>query len=82
MALAASFTGQRRERGADVLAMLARYFIAIPELFFSFEQFMHGNHVPIIPLEPMTPEYIYGHTIWTYLGPRFTPLRVPCCLSA
>lgn len=29
---------------------------------------MHGNHVPIIPLEPMTPEYIYGHTIWTYLG--------------
>jgi uncharacterized membrane protein YphA (DoxX/SURF4 family) len=61
-------TGQRRERGADVLATIARYFIAIPVLFFSFEQFMHGNHVPIIPLEPITPEYIHGHAIWTYLG--------------
>jgi hypothetical protein len=58
LALAASLTGQRRERGADVLAAIARYFIAIPVLFFSFEQFMHGNHVPIIPLEPMTPEYV------------------------
>jgi len=68
LALAASLTGQRRERGADVLATIARYFIAIPVLFFSFEQFMHGNHVPIVPLKPMTPEYIYGHAIWTYLA--------------
>jgi uncharacterized membrane protein YphA (DoxX/SURF4 family) len=68
LALTASLTGQWRERGTDVLATIARYFIAIPVLFFSFEQFMHANHVPIIPLEPMTPEYIHGHTIWTYLG--------------
>jgi uncharacterized membrane protein YphA (DoxX/SURF4 family) len=68
LALTASLTGQWRERGTDVLATIARYFIAIPVLFFSFEQFMHANHVPIIPLELMTPEYIHGHTIWTYLG--------------
>jgi uncharacterized membrane protein YphA (DoxX/SURF4 family) len=37
-------------------------------LFFSFEQFMHGNHVPGIPLKPVTPEYVYGHAIWTYLA--------------
>jgi uncharacterized membrane protein YphA (DoxX/SURF4 family) len=36
-------------------------------LFFSFEQFMHGDHVPGIPLEPVTPEWIYGHAIWTHL---------------
>jgi uncharacterized membrane protein YphA (DoxX/SURF4 family) len=29
---------------------------------------MHGNHVPGIPLEPVTPEYVYGHAIWTYLA--------------
>ncbi len=68
LALTATLTGQRRERGTDVLATIARYFIAIPVLFFSFEQFMHASHVPIIPLEPMTPEYIHGHAIWTYLA--------------
>jgi uncharacterized membrane protein YphA (DoxX/SURF4 family) len=68
LALTASLTGQWRERGTDVLATIARYFIAIPVLFFSFEQFMHASHVAIIPLEPMTPEYIHGHAIWTYLA--------------
>ena len=68
LALTASLTGLWRERGTDVLATIARYFIAIPVLFFSFEQFMHASHVPIIPLEPMTPEYIHGHAIWTYLA--------------
>jgi uncharacterized membrane protein YphA (DoxX/SURF4 family) len=68
LALTASLAEQWRERSRDVLATIARYFIAIPVLFFSFEQFMHGNHVPGIPLEPITPEYIYGHAIWTYLA--------------
>ena len=68
LALAASLTGQGRERTTNILATIARYFVAVPVLFFSFEQFMHGNHVPAIPLEPPTPEYIYGHAIWTYLA--------------
>jgi uncharacterized membrane protein YphA (DoxX/SURF4 family) len=29
---------------------------------------MHGNHVPGIPLKPVTPEYVFGHAIWTYLA--------------
>jgi uncharacterized membrane protein YphA (DoxX/SURF4 family) len=68
LALAASLTERSRERGAHILATIARYFVAIPVLFFSFEQFLHGNHVPGIPLERMTPEYIYGHAVWTYLA--------------
>jgi uncharacterized membrane protein YphA (DoxX/SURF4 family) len=68
LALAASLTEQQRKRGAHILATIARYFVAIPVLFFSFEQFMHGNHVPGVPLEPLTPAWIYGHTIWTYLA--------------
>jgi uncharacterized membrane protein YphA (DoxX/SURF4 family) len=68
LALTASLTGQWRERGTDVLATIARFFIAIPVLFFSFEQFMHANHVPVIPLEPLTPEYIHGQAICTYLA--------------
>ena len=68
LALAASLTEQSRERRKHILATIARYFVAIPVLFFSLEQFMHGNYVPGIPLERMTPGYIYGHAVWTYLA--------------
>jgi uncharacterized membrane protein YphA (DoxX/SURF4 family) len=68
LALAASLTRRWRERGTDILATIARYFVAIPVLFFSLEQFLHGDHVPGIPLEAVTPEYVYGHAIWTYLA--------------
>jgi uncharacterized membrane protein YphA (DoxX/SURF4 family) len=66
LALAATLTEPLRKR--RVLATIARYFVAIPVLFFSFEQFMHGDHVPGVPLEPLTPTWIYGHAIWTYLA--------------
>ena len=68
LALASSLTEQGGERGKHLLATIARYFIAIPVLFFSFEQFMHGNYVPGIPLDRVTPEWVYGHAIWTYLA--------------
>jgi uncharacterized membrane protein YphA (DoxX/SURF4 family) len=68
LALAASLTEQWRERGTHIFATIARYFVAIPVLFFSFEQFMHGKHVPGVPLERITPDYIYGRVIWTYLA--------------
>src|SRR6185437_5682475 len=68
LALAATLTEPRHERGAHLLRTIARYFVAIPVLFFSLEQFMHGDHVPGIPLEPVTPAWIYGHVIWTYLA--------------
>ena len=37
-------------------------------LFYSFEQFLRGDHVPGVPLEPLTPQYVYGHAIWTYVA--------------
>jgi uncharacterized membrane protein len=68
LALAASLTEQYRERGTHTFATVARYFFAIAVLFFSFEQFMHGDYVPAIPLNRLTPEWVYGHAIWTYLA--------------
>lgn len=67
LALAASLTEQGRERVKHILATVARYFIAIPVLFYSFEQFMHGHHVPGIPLKMVTPGWVFGHAIWTYV---------------
>lgn len=68
LAMAASLTQQGRERGTRIFATLARYFVVIPVLVYSFEQFMHGDHVPGVPLEPLTPTWIFGHAIWTYLA--------------
>jgi uncharacterized membrane protein YphA (DoxX/SURF4 family) len=68
LALAASLTGQGRERGAHILATIARYSVAIPVLYYSFEQFLHGNYVPAIPLELKTPAYLFAHAVWTYLA--------------
>lgn len=68
LALAASLTEPPRKPGRDILATMARYFVAIPVLVFSFEQFMHGDYVPGVPLNLVTPEYVYGHAIWTYLA--------------
>lgn len=65
LALAASLTEPTSRR--SILATIARYFIAIPVLFYSLEQFLHGNYVPAIPLNRLTPEWIYGHAIWTYV---------------
>jgi uncharacterized membrane protein len=68
LALASSLTAQWRGRGAHIQASIARYFIAIPVLFYSLEQFMHSDHVPGIPLELVTPKYVFGHAVWAYLA--------------
>ena len=71
LALAASLSGAEgdgQSHGAHLFATIARYFIAIPVLFYSFEQFLHADHVPGIPLELVTPHNVFGHGIWTYLA--------------
>jgi uncharacterized membrane protein YphA (DoxX/SURF4 family) len=68
LALAASLTLASRQRLGRIMATIARYFVAIPVLFFSLEQFLHADHVPGVPLEPLTPVWIFGHAVWTYLA--------------
>lgn len=72
LAFAASLTSPPQpdhlRKRPHIFATIARYFIAIPVLFYSFEQFIHADHVPGVPLEPLTPTYIFGHAIWTYLA--------------
>lgn len=66
LALAASLTP--RSATAQRLATVARLFVAIPVLVFSFAQFLHGDHVPGVPLRPLTPSYVVGGAAWTYLA--------------
>ena len=67
LALAASLATGPGERGRDIRATIARYFIAVPVLVYSVQQFMHGDHVPGVPLNRLTLEYVVGHGVWTYL---------------
>jgi len=62
LAMAASLGGGR------VPATIARYFVGVPLVYYSFEQFLHGQNVPGVPLARLTPEYIPGHAFWTYLA--------------
>jgi uncharacterized membrane protein/uncharacterized membrane protein YphA (DoxX/SURF4 family) len=68
LALAASLSSERGKSYGKILAKIARYFVAIPVLFFSFEQFLHPDRVPGVPLERLTPGYIHGHVLLTYLA--------------
>lgn len=67
LALAASLTDPWHKHGTHIFATIARFFVAIPVLFYSFEQFLDADHVPGVPLARLTPHYIFGHAIWTYL---------------
>jgi len=68
LALAASLTAPHRSDRAHVLATIARYVIAVSVLFYSAEQFLHGDRVPGVPLRALTPTYVYGHAVWTYVA--------------
>lgn len=68
LAFAATLSDAWLSRSGRIMATVARYFVAIPVLFFSYQQFRHGNHVPGVPLEPLTPTYVVGHAIWTYFA--------------
>jgi uncharacterized membrane protein len=66
LALAASLGALGRSR-RKLAATVARYFLAVGVVFYAAEQFLHGRHVPGLPLEAVTPTAIFGHAIWTYL---------------
>jgi len=68
LALAASLTPPDRKPGPNVLATVARYFVGVPVVVFGFQQFMHADHVPGVPLNRLTPSYVLGHSFWTYLA--------------
>lgn len=68
LALAVSLCPHAREGGAKIQAIVARYFIAVPVVVYSVEQFLHADHVPAVPLRLLTPTWIFGHALWTYLA--------------
>lgn len=68
LALAVSLADNPRDRWMQIFRNIARFFVGIPVVFYSYGQFLRGDHVPGVPLEPLTPTYVWGHAIWTYVA--------------
>ena len=68
LAFAVSQSEHWQKRGTHILAIIARYVVAIAVLFYSFEQFLHPDYVPGVPLDRVTPDYIHGRLIWAYIA--------------
>ena len=79
LGLAVSLSSQN-QRGARILAVVARCFVAVPILYYCVEQFLHADHVPGIPLELVTPTWIWGHIFWTYLTAAVYAIAGPLLL--
>lgn len=82
LALAASLMAERRPARAHVLATVARIVVGTGVVVYAVEQFLHGDHVPAIPLEAVTPTWIYGHAMWTYLAAAAYAVAGPALLLA
>jgi uncharacterized membrane protein len=57
-----------RTGGASWLVTLARFFIALPAIFFGVEHFLHPTFAPGVPLEKIIPQWIPGRLLWAYLA--------------
>ena len=49
------------------LAAMPRFFIGIPSIFYGVEHFLHPAYVPGIPLDKLTPDWIPGRILLSYL---------------
>jgi uncharacterized membrane protein YphA (DoxX/SURF4 family) len=77
LAFAGSLTEQWRERGTHLFATIGRYIIAVAILVYSFEQFLHSDYVPGVPLNRVTPPYVPGHALWTFVAAAlYAPLGI------
>jgi uncharacterized membrane protein len=67
-AFAGSYARAGRSSSAPWLVALARFFIAIPSLFFGIEHFLHPANAPGVPLDKIIPPWVPARLLWAYLG--------------
>jgi uncharacterized membrane protein len=66
-AFAATHISTARTHARHRLLTVARIFIAIPILFFAVQQFLHPEIAPGVPLDKVTPTWIPGRLLWSYV---------------
>jgi uncharacterized membrane protein len=66
-ALALAGTQEGEIPGLGWVAIVGRFFFAVPMVFFGIEHFFHPEFAPGVPLPKLMPPWIPGHMIWAYL---------------
>ena len=67
LSIAAARAETLPERATEAARTFVRLELGITLVFFAVQQFLHPANVPGIPLELVTPTWIPGHSIWTYV---------------
>jgi uncharacterized membrane protein len=68
LAYAGSHWISKGRRGMPWLVTVAKFFIAIPAVFYSVEHFLHPANAPGVPLEKIIPVWIPARLAWAYLA--------------
>lgn len=67
LVFAGAQTEEWRARGTHWIITIGRFLVAIPVVVFGVENFLHPDFVPGVPLNKITPAWIPGHILWSYL---------------
>ena len=67
LSFAATGTNEWKTKGTHWLITVARFLIGIVLIFFAAEHFLHPEVAPGVPLRQLTPAWIPGHLLWSYL---------------
>jgi uncharacterized membrane protein len=68
LAYAGSHWITRGRRAMPWLVTVAKFFIAIPAVFYGVEHFLHPANAPGVPLEKIIPTWIPARLAWAYLA--------------
>lgn len=67
LSIAAARAQSWSDRAIHAARTFARLELGLALVFYAVQQFVHPANVPGVPLELVTPAWIPGHAIWTYV---------------
>ena len=67
LSIAAAWASMWSDRARNAARMFVRLELGVALMFFAVQQFLHPANVPGVPLELVTPTWIPGHAVWTYV---------------
>ena len=82
LAFAAIQTRSWRAGGAPAFVTIARIFIAAAAIFFGLAHFRHPEYLPAVDFDQLTPAWMPGHSLWSYVtGVVFVLAGIPLLLN-
>ncbi len=68
LAFAATQIGEWKTGVANYLAVLSRFFISVPAIFFGVEHFLHPQFMPGVDFDRSMPAWVPAPIFWSYLA--------------